>query len=148
MTTTAPRFLTRPARAADEAFLYSSFLRAFRESDQSEGIKNTEYFQTFKAQFGLVLRNFTVIVAHPEGEEDEIAGWIAFKGPVVAYVYTKKSPWRRTGVARVLWNAAGIGIECRALYASRWSLALAKQKGLKVSMASFVEGTRLLMGAG
>lgn len=141
-------FVTRTARTTDEPFLFNTFLKSFRESDRSEGIPNTEFFQTFKAQFERVLETFTVLVAHPEGDEDEIAGWLAHQGDVVAWVYTKKNPWRRTGAGRALFAAAGLGTEIRALYASRWALALAKSKGLAVRQVSFVEGTRLLIGKG
>lgn len=139
-------FVTRTMREGDRPFLFSSFLKSFRESDQSEGIASAQFFLVFKAQFEMVLNAFSVLVAHPEADDDEIAGWIAYSRNVVAWLYVKKIPWRHCGVARHLMTAAHIGTNVRALYGSRWALALAKSKGLRVEPVSFVEGARLLLG--
>lgn len=151
MTAPAPqavRFVTREAVETDHPFIYQTFLRTLRKSDQSEGIASPQFFSTFKAQFSMVLNAFTVLIAHPEADTDEIAGWLAFKHDVVGWIYVKKYPWGRTGCARHLFAAARLDTRgsIRALYGSRWAFALARSKGLTVKPVSFVEGTRLLLG--
>lgn len=143
------RFLVRSLREADHPFLYSSFLKSYRESDYTDGIPNTLFFDVHKQEFQAVLALFDVRVAHPEGDEDEIAGWIAYKDRTVAYVYVKHRPWRRLGVATLLMREAGFqpGREVKALWGSSWALSNARAAGYRVSLVPHVEAIRLLLGA-
>jgi GNAT superfamily N-acetyltransferase len=152
LTTVAPeavRFLTRRLRESDHAFTYANFLRAYRESDHTEGIPNTEFFDHHKAEWCAVLALFDVLIAHPEGDDDEIAGFVAYSGRVVAWLYTKKHPWRGMGVARLLLEAAGFhpGRPLWALYGSSWALRRARAAGYAVSLVPHGEAVRLLLGA-
>lgn len=153
MTAIAPqpgiRFLTRPLRATDHPFTYSAFLKSYRESDYTAGIPNDVFFDVHKQEWCSILGLFDVLVAHPEGDEDEIAGFIVFKGRTVAWIYTKKTPWRRMGVARQLLEAAGFlpGRPLQALFGSSWALSRARAAGYQVSLAPHVEAVRLLLGA-
>jgi hypothetical protein len=142
--------LARPMRASDEAFVYSNVLRWYRESDHAAGIPNDVFFQVFKAQIAAVLLHFTVIVAHPKGNEDEIAGVLAHKGTTVGFLYVKKDPWRQMGVATFLANAAGLKKTepVWALYGSSRSLALARSKGWNVRLVPATQAIRLLLGVG
>jgi hypothetical protein len=144
----APVFVCRQLRESDEAFTYSAFLRWYRDSDHSTDIPGEQFFQIFKAQWSAVIQHFRVLVAHPEGSEDEIAGFIAHKGTTVAFVYTKKEPWRRLGVATFLANAAGLkkAETVWALYGSSRSLALARSKGWNVRLVPATQAIRLLLG--
>ncbi len=146
----AVRFAVRPMRASDHPRLYSDFLRSYRESDHTECIPNTPFFDVHKQEFAAVLALFTVLVAHPEGEDDEIAGWMAHKGRTVAWIYVKKVPWRGMGVCRLLMEEAGFlpGRPLAALYASSWALRRARHAGYPVTMCSHGEAMRLLWGAG
>jgi hypothetical protein len=142
------KFLVRPFRGSDGPFTYSSFLRSYRESDYTDGIPNTLFFDVHKQEWAAVLALFTVIVAHPEGDEDEIAGFIAFKERTVAWIYVKHTPWRRMGVATLLMREAGFlpGREVKALFGSSWALSNARAAGYRVSLAPHVEAVRLLLG--
>ena len=128
-------FRVRPTRASDEAFLYSSFLEWMRDSDASVGIFDRNFFRVFKAQWAAVLRDFDVLVAHPDGDEEEIAGYLAHRAGVVGFVYVKHTPWRQCGVATLLLNTAGFRKEqpIAALFASSRALALAESRGWKVT---------------
>lgn len=143
------RFLTRPVRESDHPFVYNSFLEAYRESDHTDGIPNGLYYDVHKQEWSAVMALFTVLVAHPEGDEDEIAGWIAFKGRTVAWICTKKHPWRGIGVARLLLETAGFqeGAPIWALYGSSWALRRARAAGYPVSLVPHGEAVRLLLGA-
>jgi len=142
-----PTFVIRPARASDSAFLFSSFLDSYRESDETNGIPNRIFYEVFKLEFAAILSSFDVLVAHPEGDDDEIAGWLAKSGRVVGWIYVKKTPWRHCGVARQLWNAANMGIEASAIYGASWALKLAKLKGLRISMLPHGKVVRMLTEA-
>lgn len=146
----AVRFLTRPLRDSDHPFTYSAFLKSYRESDYTDGIPNTEFFEVHKQAWAAILARWTVLIAHPEGDEDEIAGFIAFKGRTVAWLYVKKTPWRRMGVARLLLEAAGFlpGRPLQALFGSSWAMSRARAAGYPVTLAPHVEAVRLLLGAG
>lgn len=145
----AVRFLTRPLRATDHPFTYSAFLKSYRESDYTDGIPNAVFFDVHKQEWCSVLELFDVLVAHPEGDEDEIAGFIAYTGRTVAWIYVKKTPWRRMGVARLLLDAAGFlpGRPLTALFGSSWALSRARAAGYPVSLVPHVEAVRLLLGA-
>jgi hypothetical protein len=165
----APKFLIRAMRDEDRDFIYSSFLRSYRDSDQTVGIPAATFYEYFKVEWESVLSRFTVHVAHPEGDEDEIAGWIACSGPVVAWIYVKRNPWRRMGVGRLLLESAGLPKRCgtdgqcgrcirerkdgcggalpfSALYGCRWGMSLAKSKGLEVHYLSHGKAMRMLVG--
>lgn len=148
-------FLIRPMRETDTAFLFSSFLKSFRESDFTDGIGNDSFYSTAKVEWARVLERFSVAVAHPEGNEDEIAGWLAWRGYAIGYVYVKHEPWRRMGVCRQLLTHAGFltpegsprpSLLAIALYGSSRMLHLARSKGMRVELAAHVEALRLLSG--
>ena len=144
------RIQTRPLRESDHPCIYSDFLRSYRESDHTDGIPNTPFFDVHKQEWAAVLAVFTVLVAHPESDDDEICGWIAFKHRTVAWVYVKKVPWRGTGIGRLLMTEAGFlpGRPLSALYASSWALRRARHAGYPVTMIAHGEAVRLLLGAG
>ena len=144
----APRFAVRALREADHAFTYSCFLRGYRESDYTAGIPNDAFFDVHKGAWTTILATWNVLVAHPEGDEDEIAGFLAFKGKCVAWCYVKKVPWRGCGVATQLMREAGFGVgsEVQALFGSSWGMSKARSAGYRVWLVSYVEAIRLLLG--
>jgi GNAT superfamily N-acetyltransferase len=141
--------MVRPLREADHAFTYSAFLRSYRESDHADGIPNTAFFDRYKLEWAAVLALFTVLIAHPESDDDEIAGFVAFKGRTIAWLYVKKHPWRGIGVGRLLMEAAGFapGRPLWALYGASWALRHARAAGYPVAMVPHGEAVRMLLGA-
>lgn len=152
-------FVTRPLRESDHPFTYANFLKPYRESDYTTGIPNGAFFDAHKPVWTTILALFDVLVAHPEGDEDEIAGFIAFKGNCIAWIYVKKTPWRRMGVARLLLEKAGFApsqntawadrtrTDIKAMFGSSWAMARARAAGYAVSLLPHVEAVRLLSGA-
>lgn len=140
-------FATRPMRESDSAYLYANFLRPYRESDYTEGIPNAPFFDYHKQEWAIVLKRFNVLIAHPEGSDDEIAGFIAWSGRCVAWLYTTKTPWRGMGVATRLLNEAGFGDgePFHALYGSSWALSRARSHGYRVTLAPHCEALMLLL---
>lgn len=153
MTAAAPqpeiRFVTRPLRESDHPFTYANFLKPYRESDYTAGIPNGAFFDAHKPVWTTILALFDVLVAHPEGDEDEIAGFIAWKSNCVAWCYVKKVPWRGQGAANLLLEAAGFqkGKHFWALFGSSWAMSRARAAGYAVSLLPHVEAVRLLLGA-
>lgn len=147
------RFAIRPMRSEDEDFVCANFLNSYRWSDHAQGIPNSEFYGHFRAEWATVLQRGSVLIAHPEGDEDEIAGFLTFiRRPmdvVVCWAYTKKIPWRGCGVARLLLESAGVrpGRGAWALYASSWALSRFRASGYLFSMLPHTEAVRLLLGA-
>lgn len=141
-------FPVRPAVEGDTAFLFDSFLRAYRESDYTRGLTNTQFLGIYKAQWSAVLDTFSVLVAHARDDADEIAGYVAHRDRCVAFVYVKKTPWRKLGVSRVLMSAAGLepGAPIYALFPTRVGLAWANALGYSVRITPHVEALRILGG--
>lgn len=142
------RFTVRPMRAEDEAFVSGGFIRWYRESDHTRGIRNTEFFRIFKEQWAAVLEHFTVLVAHAEGDENELAGFIAFRGHTVAAIYVKKDPWRKCGAARLLLAEAGFdkSRDVWLLYGEPRAMETARSKGWRVNLVPATQAIRLLLG--
>lgn len=142
-------FSVRPLRSGDEAFTYSSFLSWCRESEASAGIFDRNFYPVMKDQWASVLRTFDVLVAHPRGDEEEIAGYLAHKAGVIAFVYVKRSPWRQMGVATLLLREAGFdkGRPVAAMFASQRSLELARAKGWNITvLPGALQAVRALLG--
>lgn len=56
-----------------------------------------------------LLATFTTLVATPDGETDEILGYVVHDGPrTVGFLYVREA-MRRKGVARALLDKAGVG---------------------------------------
>lgn len=161
------RFLGRPVRDDDHPYLFQTFLREYRRSDHTGGIPNDEFYALFKQQWALVLQHFTVLVAHPETDENEIAGFIAYhienarsRYPIktIAWIATKRTPWGKLGVAKMLMRAAGFATVDQAgkfvpmtdtlwvLYGSSFLMQKARARGWRVELVPATQSLRLLMG--
>jgi GNAT superfamily N-acetyltransferase len=130
--------LTRPACTDDRAFIVSGWSASLRESRDIPLVPMAIYADTFRPIIARHLDRVRVTVAH--GETGVLFGFIAFDPSIyvamlgrrrvtldgyVLYVYVA-SPFRRRGVARRLFEAAGISPTQRFGYACRtqWSWEL------------------------
>lgn len=135
----AAPFRTRNVCSTDYAFLFSSFLRTMRDEPVAEHIGNDAFYGTWKRAFEDVLATFDVLVAHPVGDEDEIAGYIAWKARTLGFLYVKRDPWRRMGVARLLLDASGLSRQAgpvAVLFPTERGRRLAKLKGFDIAACS------------
>lgn len=129
--------LTRPATAADRAFIVSGWSSSYRMSKDCT-TPMALYAKHKHEEIEYYLARSSVLVAH--GETGVLFGFIAFDPTTyvariagrrvtlsghVLYVFVS-SPFRRRGIARRLFDAAGIkrsqrfGFHCR----TRWSWEL------------------------
>lgn len=131
----SPRFETRAATADDLSFIMSSWLNAGWEQHQALSLRSevrppkdapkdapkafrydrahcrkTTYMAGQKRAIAAVLGACPVLVAHPTGAPDEIAGWVCYDGTakLILACYVKHTPWRRQGVGSLLMQATGL----------------------------------------
>ena len=106
----------RRAEEPDRPFIVDSWLESYRTAHAAGLIAMEDWRSVMGAQFERVLARPRVetFVAHHPGEVDHVAdlyGWIAVERghtlPYVLYVYVKQ-PYRRMGIARGLFGAAGV----------------------------------------
>lgn len=95
----------RPSRPSDRAFILDSMRRTLvRNSAYATGLQP----EVLNLLVEPVLATYRTLVATPEGQPDEILGYIAHDGAhVVGFLYVKEA-LRGKGIARALLNSAGI----------------------------------------
>jgi GNAT superfamily N-acetyltransferase len=114
----------RKATAADMPFVVDSFLESFRTAHAGGLIVMSDWKPVMRRQLALMLSRpgSEVWVAYHPGEDvADLYGWIALwraERPLVLYVYVKQA-YRRLGVARGLFGAAGIDLEGPFDYAAK-----------------------------
>ena len=94
----------REGRPEDMAFVYSSWVKSYagRNKDVPRGL-------VYGAQVDIireVVRGCRILVATPEGSDDDICGWVCSRLPVYLLMYVK-APFRRFGVGITLMKATG-----------------------------------------
>lgn len=121
---------TRPATPADRDFIVSGWSASLRSSRDIPLIPMTIYADTFRPIIERLLDRCNVIIAHgdslpfgfiafdPSTYVAKIAGQRVTLDGYILYVYVA-SPYRRSGVARRLFSAAGISPTQRFGYACR-----------------------------
>ena len=117
------RFLVRPYRQSDEDFVYSGWMRSFRDSHYAGIIPYSLYHPMMRETLGqlLGLPGCKTLIATTSLDDDQLAGFLAMvpgETPVVLYSYTKDA-FRRHGVQRLLWTEAGINVHRPWLYVCR-----------------------------
>jgi len=99
----------RPAVASDLPFIRNSWLRNYHEHGPLSQVPNDVFFAD-AGHWGVVdrcLKVGVVLVAHPEGDDGAILGWLCGgPGATLNYTYVK-APFRKLGVARLLIERFG-----------------------------------------
>ncbi len=95
----------RPFQPADRAFVLDSMRRTLvRNSAYATGLQP----EVLNLVVEPVLASYQTLVATPEGDPDEILGYVITDGPsTVGFVYVKEA-LRQKGVANALLKAAGV----------------------------------------
>lgn len=115
----------REAKDSDMDFIYSSWLKSFRESHYAGVIPMNAYYKVYSPILkGLIFDRpgARILVATNPEEDDprhELLGWIAREPGklmnVLHYVYVKEA-FRRHGVAKALFQAAGFDVRHQFIY--------------------------------
>jgi hypothetical protein len=94
----------REGRPEDMAFVYSSWVKSYAGRN-----KDVPRRLVYGAQVEIireVVKGCHILVATPEGADDDICGWVCYRLPVYQFMYVK-APFRRFGVAITLMKATG-----------------------------------------
>ena len=133
--TAGPSLAYRPAREPDWFFVVDSWLWSYRDAHAAGLIQMEDWNRVMKPQLAKVLARsgVSIFVAHHPGQDGtgaDLYGWIAIERgyqtparsrqggrwvdsmvsvsePLVHYVFVKQ-PYRRLGIARGLFKAAGV----------------------------------------
>ena len=95
----------RPFKPQDRAFVLDSMRRTLvRNSAYATGLQP----EVLNLLVEPVLATYTTLVATPQGDPDEILGYVIHDGPhVVGFLYVKEA-LRRHGIGSALLKAAGV----------------------------------------
>lgn len=96
----------RPFAPTDRAFVMDSMRRTLvRNSAYAAGLQP----EVVNLLIEPIVTTYRTLVATPDGQPDEILGYIIHDGPAtVGFVYVKEA-LRRKGIAAALLRAAGVG---------------------------------------
>lgn len=96
----------RPYRDSDLRMVYSSWVRSYGGLNRDQ-----EKWAIYEYQIELIKKAVSeceILVATPKAcSDDDICGWLCYKGAVVQFMYVKK-PFRNFGVGTALLKEAGI----------------------------------------
>ena len=95
----------RPAMDGDFNFVYSSWLKSYRQSEATKPFSDEIYFEGQRKLITQILMHSKVVVAVSVDDPSHIYGWVCFEPhspfPVLHYVYVKHV-YRTFGVGRML----------------------------------------------
>lgn len=95
----------RPAKEADIPFIFSSWLKSYRESEFSRPMRNDTYYQEYHALIDSVIKKGMIFCAVNKTDDEQIFGWIcanlASSPATCHYIYTKM-PYRGLGIADLM----------------------------------------------
>ena len=98
-------FRLRPIALEDESFIYSSWLKSYRNSDFGSLMNNDVYFKYTQLIIARILSRATITIACDEKDSQTILGYIVSEpsgaNQVVQYVYVKEI-YRNLGLAKHL----------------------------------------------
>lgn len=98
----------RRIKPKDRAFIFSSWLRSFRDAPFAKNISNTIYFEHHHELIERLLDESEVIIACDKNDPDTICGFICAQMIdgifTIHYIYTKHT-YRRLGIGEYLLNA-------------------------------------------
>jgi len=115
----APKWVIRESKESDRALILNSWSACVRANSRYAGVKDSVLYAKVGRLSEMLIASKRVLVAHPVGQVDTIAGWICFEHGRLYFGYTKRS-FRRGGVFRSLITSAGLGAGTRLSYIPPW----------------------------
>jgi len=106
MTTKLP-IAFRPMEEGDTSFIYSSWLRSYRNSDYALPMSNPIYYASHKEIIENILRTATVTMIVNPDDSDQIYGFGVRDSGITHYIYIKYT-FRKLGLVRMLVEEAGL----------------------------------------
>lgn len=100
-------FDLRPGMAADQNFIFATWLRSYKHSSQfARRVPDRLFYKFHQAAIARILgRGAETLVCTPPGEPELILGYSVREGVTLHFVYVKK-PFRRRGIGLALLRPA------------------------------------------
>ena len=118
----------RLATQDDVPFIFSSWLKSYRNSNTTRHIPNEIYYTNHHVVIEKIIAENKVLVACSESDDDQIFGYVVtgdYEGFfMIHYVYVKHS-FRSMGIGRALLNATGHDAS-KASLTTHWTRAIEK----------------------
>jgi hypothetical protein len=95
------KVVLRQATADDTSFIYSSWLKSYRNTQKH--VNSETYFKGQHDLITLLLNNSSVIVICPEDDPESIVGYMVYSDDVLHWIYVK-SVFRNLGMAKTLMS--------------------------------------------
>jgi hypothetical protein len=92
----------RPADSTDQSFVFSSWLKSFRDAPAVEQMREGDYYSRQHARITRTFEQARVYVACDPSARADIWGYLVEEDGRVHFVYVK-SAFRRFGIASGLW---------------------------------------------
>lgn len=126
----APDISIRQGMKDDSAFIFATWLRAYRHgSDFTRAIRDGVFFDFHSRLIARLLTHAAVRIAHPAEEPGVILGYLVHDGSVLHFCYVKAG-WRRMGLARTLMQGMDLN-RCVVTHKTRLAeTILAKYPGV------------------
>ena len=103
-----PQVRLRPATPEDVNFIFSSWLKSFRNSLSASKIANPVYFSEHHKLIEQLLRSSKVIIACNNDDSNQLYGYVVageVEGIFALHFLYVKHTFRRLGIGRILLNA-------------------------------------------
>lgn len=102
--------ITKGYTQADESFIYSSWLKSYKNSPHTRRWSDQSYDKYQRSKIASLLTRSIVIVARPVDWNDGILGWLCYEQTdakyFLHYIYVKTA-YRRNGIAARLVDISG-----------------------------------------
>lgn len=106
---TDSKWTIRPAKGADLAFIYATWVDSFRyDSHLGKSCRNSTFFPEYNKIVDSILQHpeTKVLVAAKPDEMDIIFAYLVHQGPLFHYAFTKEA-FRKQGIGKSLFLYAG-----------------------------------------
>jgi len=105
-----PKVKFRPAADADTSFLFSTFLKSYKENNEwTRDLSDAVFFDNQKIVWGKILAKAQTLIACSPDDDDQIFGYITysnFNGVLCVHWWYTKFTFRKFGIGTVLLNEA------------------------------------------
>lgn len=98
----------RTRAPGDDAFIYSSWLKSYRQSPAAKEFSNDVYYSGQSRLIARLMKEATILLACSQDDEDQVYGYICFGPGLLHYLYVKHA-YRGYGIARLLTERVTTG---------------------------------------
>lgn len=128
--------VVRTPTADDISFIFSSWLRSYRNSEEVQRMANEPYYRLYKNFVDAALRSSRIAVACDPEDLNHLYGYVVFAdrdSMILHWIYVKHA-FRRNGIARLLYDLASRDSDRRqatvCTFATRVFDAVSRRYGL------------------